>query len=602
MTDMGGMEKFKDILSEALAKNLDQVMIEVGKKIIGNAQGKTHLLTIAPVEQAWIIQIARHLLPNQASQVEHGHTIQGVINAGKPGRIGVVIQPQKLTVFMGPAAEKQAHMLFEILATTAQFAMKPKTEPISFNTIPLNLASGVNIPPPPTSQAPQSFTGLLEQTPDIEANIDNFEVTVPASHLESAISYPSEDKEDDDFPSFDNANDNFGSIELNLAPQKAIQAELEDLPIAPYSLPEEDLPEAENLDLLLQDMTKQGASDLILIPGESPLFRINGSLTKSQESALKKETIEDWFNSIVSALTKRKLHEQGHATFSFSIPSGERLRCAITQGVKGYTTSLRLIPEKAATISDLAMPEIFSKIASLTKGLVIVGGTRGMGKSWTMAALLSAMAQDQAAHILTIEEPIEHFIRSSKGLVTQIELGLHCESFSQVIEGMSTQNVDIICLGDLKNAERFRAALELADCGYLVLATLNTVSINAGLHRLMDYFALEQHPSVRALLATHLRVMACQTLCRNQSATRTAAFEILVNSEGLTTLLKENRLAMLNNYLQTQQALGNVPLNESLLNLVANQTVSIQEAWIHAYDKKDFEEAAKRRRILPKVS
>jgi len=329
---------------------------------------------------------------------------------------------------------------------------------------------------------------------------------------------------------------------------------------------------------LLAFSVEQAASDCHLSSGEPPMLRIHGDLKKLDIPQLTREEVHNLVYDIMSD-AQRKTFEQTHeCDFSFELSSVARFRVNVFLQRKGEGAVFRMIPTKILTLEELGMPPILKQICSREKGLVLVTGPTGSGKSTTLAAMIDYLNNDFEGHILTIEDPIEFVHPSKKCLVNQRELGPHTYSFANALRAALREDPDIILVGELRDLETIQLALTAAETGHLVFATLHTSSAPKTVDRVIDVFPPNQQAQIRAQFAESIEAVVTQTLLKKKGGGRVAALEIMTGTTAVRNLVREGKVHQLPGTIQVSQKDGMQTMDMSLQGLVARGVVSKEEA------------------------
>lgn len=307
------------------------------------------------------------------------------------------------------------------------------------------------------------------------------------------------------------------------------------------------------------------ASDLHLCTGFHPVLRIDGELKTFTHWP--KVTV-DWLNGLrrhmLSDIQENQLLQQGQLDCAYTTLDRQRLRANIFQQRQGQSIAFRFIPASCPSLTELAVPPIIEQLIQQDDGLILVTGATGSGKSTTLSAMINAINQQQARHIITLEDPIEFVHSSQSCLIQQRELGSHTHSFSQALSGALRQDPDIILLGELRDLDTIRLALTAAETGHLVLATLHTRTATQAIDRLVDVFPAEEKAAIRAQLAASLRAVITQKLCRKNGGGRIAVFEILTQTTAVSHLIREGKTYQLPTVIQAGGLWGMQSFEQSI--------------------------------------
>jgi twitching motility protein PilT len=294
-------------------------------------------------------------------------------------------------------------------------------------------------------------------------------------------------------------------------------------------------------------------------------------------------------DSIMSADLSKRYDELLEVDFSFELPGQARFRVNAFHQDRGPAAVLRTIPSKIFTLAELDTPKIFAELSLKPRGLILVTGPTGSGKSTTLAAMVNHINENEQAHILTIEDPIEFVHISNKCLINQRELGPHTHSFAAALRSALREDPDAILVGELRDLETIRLAMTAAETGHLVFATLHTASAAKTIDRIIDVFPAEEKEMVRTMLAESLQAVIAQTLCRQADGTgRVAAHEIMLATSAIRNLIRENKVAQMYSAMQTGAAAGMQTLDQALADLVRRRLVTPVEARAKARHPENF--------------
>ncbi|MBA2389416.1 MAG: type IV pilus twitching motility protein PilT [Geodermatophilaceae bacterium] len=356
----------------------------------------------------------------------------------------------------------------------------------------------------------------------------------------------------------------------------------------------QDPPEAESsrigLDELLTQMVDLGGSDLHLTAAAPPTIRLRGDMTAVPGyGPLEPRMLEEALYSILTDKQRALFEERHELDFAYVIPGKSRFRANIFRQRGSMGAVLRGIPEGIKSLDSLQLPAILGQFAALPRGLVLVTGPTGSGKSTTLAAIIDEANRTRSGHIMTIEDPIE-FLHNHRGcLVNQREVGADTHSFAEALKHVLRQDPDIILVGELRDLETIAVALTAAETGHLVFATLHTSSAQETITRIVDVFPAGQQAQIRTQLAASLQGVVCQTLCRTVDGTgRRAAVEIMVCTTGIRALIRDDKLQQVQSAMQTGAREGMQTLNQHLAQLVRRREISMSVALEKCSDKRDL--------------
>jgi twitching motility protein PilT len=340
---------------------------------------------------------------------------------------------------------------------------------------------------------------------------------------------------------------------------------------------------------LLAFSVKNKASDLHLSAGLPPMIRVHGDVRRINVPPLEHKDVHGMVYDIMSD-SQRKIYEETlECDFSFEIPNLARFRVNAFNQQRGAGAVFRTIPSKVLTLEDLNAPKIFVEISNQPRGLVLVTGPTGSGKSTTLAAMVNHVNENEYGHILTVEDPIEFVHEAKKCLVNQREVGPHTLSFSNALRSALREDPDIILVGEMRDLETIRLAMTAAETGHLVFGTLHTSSAAKTVDRIIDVFPAAEKEMIRAMLSESLRAVISQTLCKTKDGSgRIAAHEIMIGTPAIRNLIREAKIAQMYSAIQTGSAIGMQTLDQNLQDLVKRNLISIPEARAKAANKDSF--------------
>ena len=344
-----------------------------------------------------------------------------------------------------------------------------------------------------------------------------------------------------------------------------------------------------SLRTLLHRVVAEGASDLHLTAGLKPRWRIDGEMIEiHDQSVLEEEEVLDWVKPLMREDTLDEFLRTFDADFAIPLDDIARFRVNIFKDQKGLGAVFRLIPSQILTVQQLGLPQVLLNLASLPKGLVLVTGPTGSGKSTTLAAMIDYINKNRHEHIITLEDPIEFVHQSHSCLVNQREIGPHTKSFSRALRAALRQDPDIVLVGELRDLETIQLAIEVANTGHLVFGTLHTATAITTVDRMVDMFPASQQNQIRSTLSEVLQGVVSQTLLKKRGGGRVAALEVMVVNPAIANLIREAKTSQVATIMQTGKARGNCLLNDALASLVEKKIVVYEEALNRSMDKPDL--------------
>ena len=340
---------------------------------------------------------------------------------------------------------------------------------------------------------------------------------------------------------------------------------------------------------LLAFVVKNKASDLHLSSGLPPMIRVHGDVRRINLPAMEHKDVHGMMYDIMNDGQRKFYEENLECDFSFAIPNLARFRVNAFVQQRGAAAVMRTIPSKILSLEDLKAPKIFGDIADQPRGMVLVTGPTGSGKSTTLAAMVNHKNEEEYGHILTVEDPIEFVHESKKCLINQREVGPHTLSFANALRSALREDPDVILVGEMRDLETIRLAMTAAETGHLVFGTLHTSSAAKTIDRIIDVFPAEEKEMVRAMLSESLRAVISQTLLKTKDGTgRVAAHEIMIGTPAIRNLIREAKVAQMYSAIQTGQNFGMQTLDQNLLELVKRNVVSNDEARTKAVNRDNF--------------
>lgn len=354
------------------------------------------------------------------------------------------------------------------------------------------------------------------------------------------------------------------------------------------------------IDKLLQACVKQGASDIHIAVGQPPVFRLHGRLRRLETKVLEPEDTVALMKSIAPERCQRELQEQGGSDFGFAFGDLARFRVSIFKQRGNIGMVLRQIPNNMLTPEQLGLPEVLSKLVLRPRGLLLVTGPTGSGKSTTLASLINFINETVDHHIITVEDPIEFYHYHKKSTVNQREIGVDVPSFAEAIRRALRQDPDVILVGEMRDLETIEAAITAAETGHIVFGTLHTNSAQGTVNRVIDAFPGNLQDQIRTQLSTALIGVVAQTLLPKIGGGRVAAYEILVVTPGVANLIRENKTFRINSAIQTGAKYGMQLMDDALFNHWIEQRVTLEDVMSKSQDPDSLAKriAAARRQLM----
>jgi len=343
------------------------------------------------------------------------------------------------------------------------------------------------------------------------------------------------------------------------------------------------------IDAFFKLMHEQGASDLHLVSGQPPALRIRGDMERIKYKVLENDDLKAMLYEIAPEAKIKQFEETGDIDFGYEIPGVARYRSNFFMQKNGCAAVFRQIPEEIMTAEQLGLPNVISKLASLPRGLVLVTGPTGSGKSTTLAAIVDVANRTRKDHIITVEDPIE-FVHQSKGcIVNHREVGIHTKSFSAALRGALREDPDIILVGEMRDLETISLAIEAASTGHLVFGTLHTMSAPKTIDRIIEVFPATEQAQIRSTLSDGIRAVISQTLFKRlDKKALCVALEILIATPAARNLIREGKTHQIPSVIQTGKKYGMILLDDAIMDLYEKGWISADDAYLKANDKAKF--------------
>ena len=344
--------------------------------------------------------------------------------------------------------------------------------------------------------------------------------------------------------------------------------------------------DAKDLDVMFRQMVKMRASDLHVTTGAVPMVRHDGEMRALPgHSVLTAADVERMLLAITPERNKEEFRRRNDTDFAYEIEGVSRFRCNLFMDRKGMGGVFRVIPSKIITAEEMGLSKEILDLCYLSKGLVLVTGPTGSGKSTTLTALIDHINRNRKDHIITVEDPIEFVHENQKCLVNQRQVGEHTSSFKDALRAALREDPDIILIGEMRDLETVAIAIETAETGHLVFGTLHTSSAASTVDRIVDQFPADRQAQIRTMLASSLKGVISQMLCRKKEGGRIPAMEVMIGTQPIQNLIREGKIFQIPSIMQTSRKQGMCLMNDSLLDLVKKGIVEPQEAYAKAVDK-----------------
>ncbi|WP_028582209.1 type IV pilus twitching motility protein PilT [Desulfogranum japonicum] len=343
------------------------------------------------------------------------------------------------------------------------------------------------------------------------------------------------------------------------------------------------------IDAFFKLMNDEGASDLHMMAGQQPVLRIRGDMERIKFKTMDDETLKQMLYEICPEDKIKIFEETGDMDFGYEIPGLARYRCNYFQQKYGIGAVFREIPSDILTVDQLGLPKVVAKLASLPKGLVLVTGPTGSGKSTTLAAILDECNKTRKDHILTIEDPIEFVHKSQQCVINHREVGTHTKTFTAALRGALREDPDIILVGELRDLETISLAMEASMTGHLVFGTLHTMNAMKTVDRVVEVFPANQQGQVRSTLADALKAVVSQTLFKRVDVKgRVAALEILICTPAVRNLIRESKTYQIPSVMQTGKKYGMQTLDDAIMAHLEKKRISAEDAYSNCIEKAKF--------------
>ncbi len=346
----------------------------------------------------------------------------------------------------------------------------------------------------------------------------------------------------------------------------------------------------------MEEMVKANASDLHLTVGAPPVIRVDGKLQRLNHDVLSSEMTKKVAYSMLNEKQKLKFEQNSELDFSFGIEQMSRFRCNMFVQRGNVAVVLRQIPYEVRTFDELGLPKVIAEFANLPRGLVLVTGPTGSGKSTTLAAIIDKINKEHACHIITVEDPIEYLHRHQKSLVNQREVYSDTNSFAIALKYALREDPDVVLVGEMRDLETIEAALSISETGHLAFATLHTNSAAESMNRIIDSFPSNQQEQVRVSISFSLQAVVSQTLIPKVGGGRVMAMEIMVATPAIRALIRDDKVHQMYSMIQSGQKFGMKTMNQSLAELYQTGKITLNDAMSHSHSAQELTEMLQRQK------
>jgi twitching motility protein PilT len=345
---------------------------------------------------------------------------------------------------------------------------------------------------------------------------------------------------------------------------------------------------------MLEEMVGMNASDLHLTVGSPPVIRVDGKLQRTKHDVLNSEQTKKLAYSMLNEKQKMKFEQNSELDFSFGIEQMSRFRCNLFMQRGNVAVVLRQIPYEILTFEQLGLPKVIAEFANLPRGLILVTGPTGSGKSTTLASIIDKINKERAVHIITVEDPIEYLHRHQKALVNQREVYSDTNSFATALKYALREDPDVVLIGEMRDLETIEAALSISETGHLAFATLHTNSAAESINRIVDSFPTNQQEQIRVSLSFSLQAIVSQTLIPKIGGGRTVAMEIMIATPAIRALIRDDKIHQLYSMIQSGQKYGMKTMNQSLAELYESSKIAINDAMNYSGNTQELSEMLSR--------
>lgn len=355
-----------------------------------------------------------------------------------------------------------------------------------------------------------------------------------------------------------------------------------------------------NIRDLLEEMVRRGASDLHLTVAAPPMFRIDGKLVAGNYDVLLPDKLKELIYSLLNDEQKKRFEMQHELDLSFGVPGLSRFRGNVFYQRGQVAMAIRTIPFKIRTFRELGLPPVVAEMANKSKGLILVTGPTGCGKSTTLAAIIDKVDSERNVHIVTVEDPIEYLFKHKRAIINQRQVGSDTNSFASALKYVLRQDPDVVMVGEMRDIESMEATLTIAETGHLTLATLHTNSAAETINRVVDVFPTNKQPQIRAQLAFVLLGVVTQSLIPRIGGGRVLAVEIMIATPAIKALIRDNKIHQMYSHIQAGQKFGMQTMNQSLYNLYMSRQITLEDAFSYTRNSEELERMIEEKTAVPR--
>ena len=579
------VQRFRSLLNLCLSRGALRLRLTSGLAAeLSISETVTHKEQDGLFSEVEILEIMKAVLPGQ--NFEASPVLLGSLNVGPQGilKLRALRNPLRLDVYTpsGEAlfAQDCATPVAPLASSVPLVPLAPSATPQSIPQIPVPIAM-----PRQPSTAQSSPAG------DVEGDDLMFRTSLQVRKKqvvdESALS-----------PLTDSMPVHVRMSAPPLTSTQSIAAEAVEINFASSEKSDGSFSNGSNpIDKLLREMVQLKASDMHLTVGQPIVFRVHGEITRVGDEKITAAMMEALVLPTMALRNRKEFFNTSDTDLAYELGGTGRFRVNVFRDHNGVGAVLRHIPSQILTAEQLGLSPAITKLCTLSKGLVLVTGPTGSGKSTTLAAMLDLINKTRKEHIVTIEDPIEFLHPQQLCLVNQREVHKHTGSFARALKAALREDPDVVLIGEMRDLETVAIAIETAETGHLVFGTLHTTTAMSTVDRIIDQFPADRQSQIRTMLASSLRGVVAQTLLKKKSGGRVAAHEVLITNDAVSAMIREGKIQHLANHMLTQKADGNQLLNDALIKLVQDGVVDPQDAFFKAVDKGSFLAAAKSKGI-----